>query len=66
MFTVIVVFTGSGSRLPSIFSLTCPYVFLLNRFFFLIVPVTVCAGAELLPPVVVDAQAVEEPAVLVL
>ena len=64
MFTVIVVFTGSGSRLPSIFSLTCPYVFLLNRFFFLVVPVTVCAGAELLPPVVVDAQAVEEPVVM--
>ena len=63
-FTVTVVFTGFCSRLPSIFSLTCHYVFLLNRFLFLVVPVTVCAGAELLPPVVVDAQAVEEPAVM--
>ena len=62
-FTVFVVFTGSWSRLPSIFSLTCLYVFLLNRFFFWVVPVTVCAGAELLPPVVVDGK-VEEPAVM--
>jgi len=39
-------------------------VFLLNRLLVVVFPVAVCAGAELLPPVVVDGKAVEESVVM--